>query len=196
MQTFKKALVATVGISAALLTDACNPTGSLGGGSSSGSGGGTPTPTTTAPPTTIGGGGNTAGALALTQVSPPEWRDQNGAINIGSFQTVPGDVLTYQASYRLTLQGGDLKARLTADDVTLTGSGPLKSHLHPQVTATVGGKPLPTGPTGVIVTPDQNNEIVNVVATFTFDTQTDSTVAQSDSVRLEDFHIRLEQIPN
>lgn len=193
MQTHKKALVAAVAISATLLTAACNPTGSLGGGSSSG-GGTAPTPTTTAPPTTIGGGGNSSGALALTQVSAPAWHDQNGPIDIGSFRTVPGDVLTYQASYRLTLEGDGLRARLTADDATLTGSGQLTTRLHPEVTATVGGSPLPTGPTGVMVTSAQNGQIVNVVAKFTFDAQTSGTVAQSDSVALKDFHIRLDQI--
>ncbi|ORL32653.1 hypothetical protein A5N78_07025 [Prescottella equi] len=195
MQTYKKALIAGVAISAALLTSACDPTGSLGSGSAGGATTTTPSaPTTTAPPTTIGGGGNGSGSLSITEVTAPTWSDQNGPIDISSFRIVPGDVLTYRGSYRINLTGTDLKARLTADNITFTGNGQLTGKLQPQVTASIGGTVVPGGPTGIVVTPTQNNAIVDVAAKFTFDSQTSGVVGQADSANFADFRVRLEQV--
>lgn len=194
MQTYKKALAATLAISGAFFTAACD-FGSLGTGSA---GGGTTTtpgaPTTTAPPSTIGGGGNGSGSLALAEVAAPTWSDQNGPIDIATFRIVPGDVLTYEGSYRVTLTGTDLQARLTADNITFTSGGQLTTKLQPQVTATIDGTVVPGGPTGIVVTSEENNEIVDVAAKFTFDPQTSGVVGQSDSANFADFRIRLEQI--
>ncbi len=191
---FKVALVAAA-LGTTLTLTACD-FGSLGSGSA---GGGTTTPTaptTTAPPTTIGGGGNGSGSLALTEVTAPTWSDENGSIDISTFRIVPGDVLTYKGSYRITLTGTDLTARLTADNITFTGGGQLKGQLQPQVTATIGGTVVPSGPTGIVVTPAQNNAVVDVAAKFTFDPQTSGVVGQSDSANFADFRVRLEQTLN
>lgn len=195
MQTYKKALAAGVAISAALLTAACDPTGSLGSGSAGGATTTTPAaPTTTAPPTTIGGGGNGSGSLSITQVTAPTWSDQSGPIDISTFRIVPGDVLTYRGSYRINLAGTDLRARLTADNITFTSGGQLTGKLQPQVTATIAGIAVPGGSSGVVVTPADNNAIVDVAAKFTFDPQTSGLVGQSDSANFADFRIRLEQV--
>lgn len=197
MNTQKRAFkvaVAAAALGSTLTLTACD-FGSLGSGSA---GGGTTTtpgaPTTTAPPTTIGGGGNGSGSLALAEVAAPTWSDQNGPIDITTFRIVPGDVLTYEGSYRLTLTGTDLQARLTADNITFTSGGQLTTKLQPQVTATIDGTAVPGGPTGIVVTPEENNEIVDVAAKFTFDPQTSGVVGQSDSANFADFRIRLEQI--
>lgn len=197
MKTRKRAFklaVAAAALGSTLTLTACN-FGSLGSGSAGGATTTTPAPpTTTAPPTTIGGGGNGSGSLALAEVTAPTWSDQNGPIDISTFRVVPGDVLTYRGSYRITLTGTDLKARLTADNVSFTSNGELHGRLQPLVTATINGTVVPGGPTGIVVTPAENNAIVDVAAKFTFDPQTSGVVGQSDSANFADFRVRLEQV--
>ncbi|ORL83232.1 hypothetical protein A5905_06005 [Prescottella equi] len=189
-----KVVIAAAALGSTLTLTACD-FGSLGSGSAGGATTTTPSaPTTTAPPTTIGGGGNGSGSLSITEVTAPTWSDQNGPIDISSFRIVPGDVLTYRGSYRINLSGTDLKARLTADNITFTGNGQLTGKLQPQVTASIGGTVVPGGPTGIVVTPTQNNAIVDVAAKFTFDPQTSDLVGQSDSANFADFRVRLEQV--
>ncbi|MDH6676518.1 alternate signal-mediated exported protein [Rhodococcus sp. LBL1] len=190
-----KIAVAAVAIGSTLVVSGCN-FGSLGSGSAGGSTTTPTAPTTTAPPTTIGGGGNGSGSLALTEVTAPTWSDKNGPIDLATFRIVPGDVLTYKGSYRITLTGSDLTARLTVDNITFTGGGQLKGKLQPQVTATIGGTVVPGGPAGIVVTPAQNNAIVDVAAKFTFDPQTSGVIGQSDSANFADFRVRLEQTLN
>ncbi|QKT10298.1 alternate-type signal peptide domain-containing protein [Rhodococcus sp. W8901] len=186
--------VAAATLGSTLMLSACD-FGSLGSGSAGGATTTTPSaPTTTAPPTTIGGGGNGSGSLALTQVTTPGWSDRNGPIDIATFRVVPGDVLTYRGSYRLTVNGTGLQARLTADDIAFTGGGQLKGKLQPQVTATIGGTVVPSGPAGIVVDTAQNNAVVDVAARFIFDPQTSGIVGQSDSATFGDFRIRLEQV--
>ncbi|QBJ97349.1 alternate-type signal peptide domain-containing protein [Rhodococcus sp. ABRD24] len=189
MKTRTKGIVATAALCSAFLLTACDPIGSGSAGSSGGSsGGGT---TTTAPPTTIGGGGNGSGSLAITPLDQPTWTDQNGPINISTMRIVPGDVLTYRGTFKITVRGTDLEARLTADDVTFTGGGQLKGNLAPEVTATVNGAPLPVGN---IVTTAQDGATVEVSAKFTFDPQTAGAVGQSDTADFQNIGIHLEQV--
>jgi len=190
-----KVAVAAAALGSTLTLTACD-FGSLGSGSAGGSTTTPTAPTATAPPTTIGGGGNGSGSLALTEVTAPTWNDRNGPIDIATFRMVPGDVLTYKGSYRITLTGTDLTAKLTVDNISFTGGGQLKGQLQPQVTATIGGTVVPGGSTGIVVTPAQNNAIVDVAAKFTFDPQTSGVVGQSDSANFADFRVRLEQTLN
>ncbi|ORL83999.1 alternate-type signal peptide domain-containing protein [Prescottella equi] len=192
MKTRTKGVVAAAALCSTLLLTACDPIGT--GSSGGSSGGGTTTaapPTTTAPPTTIGGGGNSAGSLSLTQLTPPAWSDQNGPVDISTMRIVPGSVLTYSSTFKITLQGSNLKARLTTDNVTFTGGGQLKSKLQPQVTATINGAPLSAGN---IVTTDHDGATVEVAAKFTFDPQTAGTVAQSDTASFQNIGVHLEQV--
>ncbi|MGW9569101.1 alternate-type signal peptide domain-containing protein [Prescottella equi] len=196
MKTRTRGIAAAAALCSALLLTACDPIGTGSAGSSGGSsGGGTTTapsgPSTTAPPTTIGGGGNTSGSLALTTLAQPTWSDQNGPVNIATMKIVPGDVLTYRGTFKITLQGTGLKARLTTDNVNFTGGGQLKGKLVPQVTATINGAPLPAGN---IVTTEHNGATVEVAATFTFDPQTAGTVGQSDTASFQDIGVHLEQV--
>ncbi|GAB2665593.1 alternate-type signal peptide domain-containing protein [Prescottella soli] len=191
MKTRTKGIVAAATLCAAMLLTACDP---IGTGSAGSSGGGTTTtaPTTTAPPTTtIGGGGNGSGSLALTALSQPTWSDQNGPIDITTMRIVPGDVLTYRGTFKITLQGTNLKARLTTDNVTFAGGGQLKAKLQPQVSATINGLPLPAGN---IVTTAQDGATVEVTAKFAFDPQTAGTVGQSDTANFQSIGVHLEQV--
>ncbi|PTR28720.1 alternate signal-mediated exported protein [Rhodococcus sp. OK519] len=192
MKIRTRGLVAAAALSSTLLLTACDP---IGTGSAGSSGGGTTTtpagPTTTAPPTTIGGGGNTSGSLALTTLTEPTWSDQNGPINIATIKVVPGDVLTYRGTFKITLKGDGLKARLSTGDVIFTGGGQLEGKLQPVVTATVNGAPLPAGN---IVTTAHDGATVEVAAKFTFDPQTAGTVGQSDTASFQDIGVHLEQV--
>lgn len=195
MNTRTKGIVAAAAMCSTLLLAACDPIGTGSAGSSGGSsGGGTTTttaPTTTAPPTTIGGGGNGSGSLALTAVAQPTWSDQNGPIDISTMKIIPGDVLTYRGSFKIALQGDNLKARLTTDNVVFIGGGQLKIRLQPQVTATINGAPLPSGN---IVTTAHNGATVEVAAKFTFDPQTTGAAGQADTANFQNVGVHLEQV--
>ncbi|MBM9838729.1 alternate-type signal peptide domain-containing protein [Rhodococcus hoagii] len=194
MKIRTKGVVAAAAICSTLLLTACDPIGTGSAGSSGGSSGTTTTtaPTTTAPPTTIGGGGNGSGSLALAALAQPTWSDQNGPINIDTMKIIPGDVLTYRGTFKITLNGTNLKARVTTDNVTFTG-GQLKTKLQPVVTATINGAPLPAGN---IVTTAHNGATVEVTAKFTFDPQTAGTVGQSDTANFQNIGVHLEQVPS
>lgn len=192
MKTRTRGIVAAAALCSTFLLTACDP---IGTGSAGSSGGGTTTapsgPTTTAPPTTIGGGGNGSGSLSLTALAQPTWSDQNGPIDIATMKIVPGDVLTYRGTFKITLQGTGLEARLTTDNVTFTGGGQLKGKLTPHVTATINGAQLPTGN---IVTTDHDGATVEVAAKFTFDPQTVGAVGQSDTANFQSIGVHLEQV--
>ncbi|WP_305094039.1 alternate-type signal peptide domain-containing protein [Prescottella sp. R16] len=184
-RTFKVA-VAALALGSTLTLTACD-FGSLGSGSAGSSGGSTSTapPTTTVPPTTTPGGG---GSGSITEVTTPAWKDRNGPIDIASFRIVPGDVLTYSGSYRITLTGTYTKALLTVDDIVFTSGGQLTGRLQPQVTAQIDGTPVPA-----VLDRSYDGKTVDVTASFTFDPQTSGKVAQSDSANFDDITVRLEQ---
>ncbi|MCC6270567.1 MAG: alternate-type signal peptide domain-containing protein [Microbacteriaceae bacterium] len=61
----------------------------------------------------------TAGELTITANNDGAWSDADGAITIASFRAVPGDVLTYTATFDVTAVGDNLTATvaLTGDSI-------------------------------------------------------------------------------
>ncbi|WP_345346853.1 alternate-type signal peptide domain-containing protein [Rhodococcus olei] len=142
----------------------------------------------------VGGGGVGAGSLALAQSGTPTWTDQNGAVAITNFRAVPGDTVTYAASFTITATGTNLKANLAVDSATITGDPALKAAMGTSVTATSGGATLPSNAGGVLITPAQNGKIVDVKVIFSFAPGTAGNVAQSAQINLSNFNVTLKQV--
>jgi alternate signal-mediated exported protein len=87
----------------------------------------------------------TAGELTITANNDGAWSDAGGAITIASFRAVPGDVLTYTASFDVTAVGDNLTATvaLTGDSIAAASTSPadvkLASLLTKSTVVKVGG---------------------------------------------------------
>ncbi len=140
------------------------------------------------------GGSVGAGSLALTAAGSPAWTDGHGAIDVATYRAVPGDVVTYTASYVITAKGTNLKANLGADSGAITGDPALKAAMATSVTATTNGVSLPSNSGGAVVTPAHNGKTVDVKVVFTFDPATAGAVAQTARLDLSNFTITLKQV--
>ncbi|AMY17929.1 MULTISPECIES: alternate-type signal peptide domain-containing protein [Nocardiaceae] len=145
----------------------------------------------------VQGGTITAGDLDIAPVSQGVWTDVSpgsvstaGPVDPATFRMVPGDVLEYRASYRVTADGENLRAVLTADPNSVTRTGELTEANTPvTVTSTYNGTPL----AGNQITEADNGRVVDVVARVTFVTTTPNQVGTNDSVNLSGFRINLQQ---
>ncbi|WP_235871301.1 alternate-type signal peptide domain-containing protein [Rhodococcus spongiicola] len=142
----------------------------------------------------IGGGAVGAGALALTQTVAPNWADQHGPITVTDFRAVPGDVLTYTASFEVTARGTNLRASLAVDEATIVGDPAFESVVDHKITATSGGDPVPVDSDGVVVTPALDGATVDVKVIITFAADTDGDAAQNVQVDLSNFNVTLRQV--
>jgi alternate signal-mediated exported protein len=140
------------------------------------------------------GGSVGAGSLALAASGGPAWTDQNGAIDVASYRAVPGDVVTYTASFVVTARGTNLVANLGADSGAITGDPALKAAMATTVIATTNGVSLPSNTGGAVVTPAHNGKTVDVKVVFTFDPATAGAVAQTAQLDLSNFTISLKQV--
>ncbi|AOW92872.1 hypothetical protein BFN03_09775 [Rhodococcus sp. WMMA185] len=144
--------------------------------------------------TEVGGGAIGAGALALSQLDTPAWADQNGPIEVTDFRAVPGDVLTYRASFQVTAQGTNLRASLAVDEATIVGDEAFSGVVEHKITATSGGAPVPVDASGVVITPSFDGAVVDVKVIITFDPATDGEAAQAVQVDLSEFNVTLRQV--
>jgi alternate signal-mediated exported protein len=73
---------------------------------------------------TVGAGQSiVAGSLAVSTPTATGWSSQAGAIsNIANFRAVPGDVLTYTATYTLAATGDNLKFTVATTPGAITAS--------------------------------------------------------------------------
>ncbi|WP_027503676.1 alternate-type signal peptide domain-containing protein [Rhodococcus sp. UNC363MFTsu5.1] len=142
---------------------------------------------------TVGGGAVNSGTLSLSQGTPAGWTDSSGPIDITTFKAVPGDVVTYNASFVVGAKGKNLAATLKADPSSITGDADLKTALNPTVTATVDGTALPSNGSGAAITQAQDGKTVAVQVKFTFDSATAGTTAQGQAVNLANFNVTLTQ---
>lgn len=114
-----------IGVSLVMLGGAAFLTGCADTGSLGSSGGGKPTTTTSVPATTtpVVTTPVESGSLALKTVAAPTWTDQNGPIDLSTMVVVPGDILTYHASFALEIKGTEMKAKLSTSDLGVSGGG-------------------------------------------------------------------------
>lgn len=136
----------------------------------------------------LAGGTVQSGTLSLTSTGTAgQWKLGDTAYT--DQLLVPGDVLTYTAEYTIGAAGTNLVATLTAAPLTFAedADAQLKGALTPTLTATVGDSAVTT------ITPENNNKVVKVVASITFDAETAGVVAQGQTAAFNAPTITLEQ---
>jgi alternate signal-mediated exported protein len=156
--------------------------------------------TSTAP-----GGVVSSGTLSLDDCAGGgTWTDVNhGNVvipNITTFRIVPGDTVSYNCATAVNAIGNNLTATLTANIGAVTagtGSAQLLAALQPAViTATANGVSLPSGATGVQITPSVAGQPIVVTVTMTFNPATTGTTAQAQTVNLAATTLNLQQNTN
>ncbi|MBT0568284.1 alternate-type signal peptide domain-containing protein [Williamsia sp. CHRR-6] len=144
---------------------------------------------------TVSGANITSGALSLQPAGAGTWKDGTGAtIDTTTFKIVPGDTLTYTATYTVEAAGNNLQANLTADTTSITGT--LVGKVTTTVTATIRGTTT-VGTTAVPITGANNGDqiAVSVAIDFPFGTVVDNT-SQKSTLDLTGLKVSLVQIDN
>lgn len=111
----------------------------------------------------------TAGELTIAANNDGAWADANGPITLSSFRAVPGDVLTYTATFDVTAVGDNLTATvgLTGDSITAANTSDaadvkLASLLQKSTTFKVGTA------TTTVVSPSAGTQTVEVSVELTW----------------------------
>ena len=147
---------------------------------------------------TAAGGTITAGELTIVPVGAGAWTDANGPITIADFRAVPGDVLTYTATFDVTAVGDNLTATaaLTGDSIAAASASPedvaLAGLLQDSATFTIDGATTTT----LTALPGTQQVEVNVTIEWPFDgAPVDDNAAMNGAVSLDDMTITLTQTP-
>ncbi|WP_167735356.1 alternate-type signal peptide domain-containing protein [Rhodococcus sp. 1R11] len=135
------------------------------------------------------------GVLKLEPVAAGVWTDvspigpKTDPVTIGSFNLVPGDVLSYDATYRVDAEGNNLQATLVPDAASITyGTGISATEVTVALATTIGGQPIPN-----VLTSANNGNILTVKVLVTFNAGTELLVGQDTSVNLANFRVVLQQ---
>ena len=135
------------------------------------------------------------GVLKLEPVAAGKWTDvspvgpKTDPVTIGSFNLVPGDVLSYDATYRVDAEGNNLQATLVPDAASITyGTGISASEVTVALATTIGGQPIPN-----VLTSANNGNILTVKVLVTFNSGTELLVGQDTSISLANFRVVLQQ---
>ena len=148
----------------------------------------------------VAGGTSAAGTLTVTEApaATDGWSSAAGAItDIGAFQIVPGDVLTYTTTLDITAEGDNLSANLAIDPLSIVSGGTpaddaLAALLGKTATVSVDGS---TPAATQVISPDAGTQEVTVAVELTFPDgdPADDNLAKSGSVSLESFKVTLTQ---
>ncbi|MCZ4080471.1 alternate-type signal peptide domain-containing protein [Rhodococcus sp. H36-A4] len=149
----------------------------------------------------IDGGTIESGELSLTEATAPVWRQTTTDVNaasvipvIADYRIVPGDVITYSATYNILAEGNNLLADLSVDIDDIApglGNEQLDEAVDVTIAATSGGTTLPTDGNAVRIT--STNQTVDLTITFAFDEGTENQDAQNQQLNLEAFTLVLQQ---
>ena len=129
---------------------------------------------------TLNGGTVNSGQLEFVGTTPGVWRDVSDGTpsapiaNISTFLIVPGDVLTYSLTTTLRAQGENLAATIAADPTSITGDAELLADIDLTTAVTSAGDPVTT------ITEDNDNDVIDVVVTITFDEDSGNDSQLSD----------------
>jgi alternate signal-mediated exported protein len=116
----------------------------------------------------LAGASITAGHLIIEANDDGAWEDADGAIDIATFRAVPGDVLSYSATFDVTAIGDNLSATvaLTGDSIVAASTDAkdvaLAALLQESVVYDVDGTATST------VTADAGTQTVTVTVTITW----------------------------
>ena len=147
-----------------------------------------------------GAGSISAGTLDIQSSTtvPSGWTDQDGgAVDLTAYKIVPGDVLTYTATFDVTAIGDNLKATAAIADGSITAAttgnaaanAALAARLAATASYTVDGAPGATA----TITPSTNNVVVAVKITWADSTAALDNLAKNCAVDLSNFAITLNQ---
>lgn len=142
-----------------------------------------------------------SGTLSLSDCTGGgTWTDVNhgGTViaDITAFRIVPGDQVSYNCATSITATGNNLTATLTANIGAVTGDADLRAALNPTVSATANGTALPSGTTGVQISPSVATQPIVVTVTMTFNPLTTGTTAQTQTINLAATTLTLQQNTN
>ncbi len=139
----------------------------------------------------------TAGTLDISLVGTGQWEDVSpGAINSGpiadinTFRIVPGDVLRYNANFRIGASGENLRATVTGTQSDAVISPDLAPYVDIDTTATINGAALPANE----ITEANDGDTVDVAITVTFDSATPDQDGQNGTINLQNFQVTLQQV--
>ncbi|MEO6199891.1 MAG: alternate-type signal peptide domain-containing protein [Cryobacterium sp.] len=121
----------------------------------------------------VTGGTIQSGELTLTGGGVGTWSNQAGAITIGTYKIVPGDVLTYTKDLTVTATGATLKAKLglAAASITAatstTANDALAAYLNANAVVSASATPALVGTNPDYVIP-LGTTVVTAKVTITF----------------------------
>lgn len=151
---------------------------------------------------TVDSGTITAGTLTVVEGigTTDGWSSADGGTiaDIGAFQIVPGDVLTYITTLDITAEGDNLSAELAIDPRSIVPSSlaaadaALADSLTETATVSVDGS---AAAATQAISPDAGTQTVTVAVELTFPSAlpADDNLAKSGSVSLESFAVTLTQ---
>ena len=132
------------------------------------------------------GGIVTSGQLKLTELDAGTWKLNGTSVaDIEAVEIVPGDVVTFAASYDITAEGDDLQADVSVNGGIATNN--FGEELTAVVTKTIDGETV--GP----ITEANNGDDIEVKATFDFPFSSATNVSQNKTVNFSDITITLTQ---
>ncbi|MBF0671101.1 MAG: alternate-type signal peptide domain-containing protein [Salinibacterium sp.] len=150
---------------------------------------------------TITGGTITAGELELTVVGSGVWTDQNDdVIDLDDYRIVPGDELTYTASFDVSAVGDNLSATVDIAEGSIAAATPndaedeaLASFLTDSATIAIDGGAAVAAGSPIAVS---DGETVTVAVTISFSNGIAGTEngAMNGAVNLGDFAVELTQV--
>ncbi len=145
----------------------------------------------------LSGGTITAGELTITANGTGSWSDANGAINMATFQAVPGDVLTYTADFDVSAVGDNLSATvaLTGDSIAAASVAAADVKLASLLTKSVVTKVGGTVTTTVSAAAGTQTVSISVEITWPNGTTADDNAAMNGVVDLSGMTITVTQNP-
>jgi len=148
---------------------------------------------------TVSGATITAGSLDIApSATAPTWTVTNGSVlnqpisAIGTFRMVPGDTVTYRASYTVAAVGDNLRVQASLGTASLTGD--LADRLSATTTVAVGSGSATLGPVTVV-----NGDTLNVTVTITWPFGDSTSItpdngAMNDAGSFEGFNVVVTQV--
>lgn len=145
--------------------------------------------------TSVGAGTIQSGNLAVATSGTGSWEDANGAIDLGTFFAVPGDVLTFEQDLTITASGDNLLFTVGIADGAFTGDADLIAELTADADITVSGPNLTDlgGGKYAVANAGTTTATVTVTVDWPFGAAVDND-SKSKSVSLSNAVVTLTQV--
>ncbi|GAB2527639.1 alternate-type signal peptide domain-containing protein [Paramicrobacterium agarici] len=145
---------------------------------------------------TVNGGTVNSGTLALTPSETGTWNDLSSGTpqeitDISAFLIVPGDEIQFTSSYTVRASGDNLTATIdVSDPVDAAGDAELVAATTvTQRFTDESGTPVADR----VITSANNGDVITVTVNIVFDSTTEGTLAQGQTLNLADLTVTLAQ---